>query len=243
MRLFRVVDEDLAWLAEQPETAMAVQMVALELPGGRYSVAVVAGGRVVWDMSGSEDDGKVERLLDEPWLSGGEAESRAEPFEAWVAQLPPFEGILRNGRVVDRRFWIVPAGPFPPPPAPPTTVYGHLPFVGQCGRDEVYYRWEPFPTSRRIDPSTNAVSPGTFTAPLSEVPFVASGFGAVGRYALPGLSPANWRWELRPPRGTRFRCGASVPLYGQAGGGVECVFDSGFANVGPIANPVVLPTL
>lgn len=87
------------------------------------------------------------------------------------------------------------------------------------------------------------MSPGTFTAPASEAPFIASGFGAVGRFALPNLSPANWRWEIRPPSGTPFRCGASVPLYGQAGGGVEVEFSQGFANVGPIANPVVLPAL
>lgn len=243
MRLYKVADQDLVWLSEQPESAMAVQLILVDQPAGGHSVVVVAGGRVVWDMSGSEDDGRVARLLDEPWLSGGEAGSLVDRFEAWVAQLPPFGRGLRNGKVVGSRFWIAPIGPFPPPPVPPTTVYGHLPFVGQCGRDEVFYRWEPFPTSRRIDPSTNTVSSGTFTAPFSEATFVASGFGAVGRYALPGLSPANWRWELQPPLGTRFRCGASVPLYGQAGGGVECVFDAGFVNDGPIANPIVLPSM
>jgi hypothetical protein len=73
------------------------------------------------------------------------------------------------------------------------------------------------------------------------VPFVTSGFGAVGRFALPSLSPACWRWELRPPPAIMFRCGASVPPYRQSGGGVEAEFPAGFVNVGAIASPVILP--
>ena len=40
-----------------------------------------------------------------------------------------------------------------------------------------------------------------------------------------------------------MKYGASVPLYGQSGGGVEVMFPKGTKNRGPIANPVVLPIL
>lgn len=55
--------------------------------------------------------------------------------------------------------------------------------------------------------------------------------------------PAQWRWEIKPPTGTTFKCGASIPFNGQSGGGVEVMFRGLFNNEGPIANPVVLPIL
>jgi hypothetical protein len=58
---------------------------------------------------------------------------------------------------------------------------------------------------------------------------VPSGFSAVGRFALPSLLPAIWRREIVPPLGTTYLCGAVVPMYGQAGGGVEVKFDNGAA--------------
>ena len=38
-------------------------------------------------------------------------------------------------------------------------------------------------------------------------------------------------------------CGASVPLYGQSGGGVEVRFPTKATNRGPIPNPIVLPVM
>ncbi len=40
-----------------------------------------------------------------------------------------------------------------------------------------------------------------------------------------------------------MRCGAVIPNYGQSGGGVEVFFPNGAANVGPIANPVIIPAM
>lgn len=80
-----------------------------------------------------------------------------------------------------------------------------------------------------------------YAAPMSDLPLVPTGLSAVSRYALPSLLPARWRYELRPPAGTKMRYGASVPLYGQSGGGVEVMFPLPFNNVGHIADPVLLP--
>jgi len=129
------------------------------------------------------------------------------------------------------------------PPSPPRAVYGHVPLFGLTKTDDVFYRYESFPTSRRINQSTLQVAPGTFAAPQSELPFMPTGLSAVARCALPSVMPARWRWEIQPVPGTPMRFGASVPLYGQSGGGVEVEFPNGTANRGPIANPVVLPIL
>ena len=66
---------------------------------------------------------------------------------------------------------------------------------------------------------------------------------AVARFALPNLMPACYRWELQPDSGTLIECGASVPLYGQSGGGVEVRFPKDTNNRCPIADPVILPPL
>jgi hypothetical protein len=128
------------------------------------------------------------------------------------------------------------------PPAPPS-IYGHVPFHRLSTPNAVFYRCEPWPTSRRIQRHGQLIAPGTFAIPASELPLVPTGFAAVGRYALPFLPPACFRWELQPMSGTPFQCGASVPLYGQAGGGVEVVFHRGAGNRCPFADPVILPEL
>jgi hypothetical protein len=55
--------------------------------------------------------------------------------------------------------------------------------------------------------------------------------------------PACYRYELQPDANTDIECGASVPLYGQSGGGVEVKFVKQTNNRCAIANPVVVPAL
>jgi hypothetical protein len=50
---------------------------------------------------------------------------------------------------------------------------------------------------------------------------VNSGFGAVGRYALPIPVPASNVFEYEFPIGTVLSVGTVLPSFGQAGGGVE----------------------
>ena len=127
-------------------------------------------------------------------------------------------------------------GPLPP-------VAAHLPFNTLTEDGEVFYRWESWPSSKRIDQSTNTIAPWTFVSPSSEVPFSLTGFSAVSRMALPSFFPAMFRWRINPDIGTSILCGAVVPMFGQSGGGVEACFDQSANNLGPIANPVLLPPL
>lgn len=173
-------------------------------------------------------------------------------FNSWIRSLPEAP---ENIRVVDAdedaifassilAYFILRAkGPIPTPPARPPHVYGHLPFTGVCTDGDVFYRFESSPTSWRVNQSTGEISGGTYGCPPSELPMIPSGLAAVARYALPSVLPARWRYEIRPEPGTIFRYGASVPLYGQSGGGVEVMFPNDFKNVGPIANPVIMPEL
>ena len=249
MRLFRIRGEDQDWLANLPETSMGLQVTAGSEASYDELVLAIGGQVAVYYRELLRHDGEVSaiEILSETWLSRDDhalETTREEQFADWLERLKPFEMPLQNSRIVPSiEFKLFPIGPFPQPPPPSQWTYGHLPFVGLTGADEVYYRWEPWPTSKRIHQITGKVVPGTFTAPMSELPFMPTGFSAVARLALPGLLPACFRWELQPPARTPTRCGAGVPMYGQSGGGVEVAFNDGFNNIGPIANPVVLPPL
>jgi hypothetical protein len=242
MTLFKVKPDATAWLSGQPETAMGFQLVRRS---GSEPLLIVWGGQVaaiLGDilMPSEGPDG----FLGLEWRTADE--DRVGLFDRWKNSLDVIE-IDKNSTVLPSSslFLIVsaPSTALPAPPAAPTPVYGHTPFLASTEPGDVFYRWEAWPASRRIDPTTGAVSPGTFTAPNSEVMFMPTGFSAVARLALPSLLPACFRWELHPPAGTSVLCGACVPLYGQAGGGVEVVFPAGFTNAGAIAAPVILPAL
>jgi hypothetical protein len=142
-------------------------------------------------------------------------------------------------------YLVTPLGPLPAPPARPASIYGHLPFGTTTASDTVIYRWEAFPTSRRITRTTGGgtIAADTYAAPASEMPFAPTGFSAVARFALPNLLPACFRWELQPLANTPIECGAAVPLYGQSGGGVEVKFPSSTTNRCPIADAVLLPAM
>lgn len=96
--------------------------------------------------------------------------------------------------------------------------------------NRVCYRFSAFYPDRRINPKTGDILPGTYATTKSEVPFVPSGFAAVGRFALPNNQPASYCYEIEAPVGTTVSFGTVAPAFGQAGGGVEAYFHDGFTN-------------
>jgi hypothetical protein len=201
------------------------------------------------------EPGNARQYLENNWLRPGiPREARVAAFGQWLRDLDRAPRLVTaNSTEAWPSFWgamgpVVPNGILPHPPPPPPTIYGHLPFTTTTLPDTVIYRWEAFPTSRRIVRSTDPANPptiaqGTYAAPASEVPFAVTGFAAVARFALPNLMPACFRYELQPVLDTPIECGASVPLYGQSGGGVEVKFTNQTDNRCAIADPIILPAL
>ncbi len=108
--------------------------------------------------------------------------------------------------------------------------------------NRVFYRFSAFYPDRRINQKTGDVLPGTYATTESEVPFVPSGFAAVGRFALPNNQPASYRYEIEAPKGVTVSFGTVAPAFGQAGGGVEAYFHDGFTNQRiPSSSPTRLP--
>ena len=180
-------------------------------------------------------------------------------YNRWLKELPTPDEIwpveTDRGQMLNVLAGVNP----PPPPTRPTVRPGsphgrgslpaltplvpHLPFHTVTQKHEVFYRWESWPSSFRINQTTGQIAPWTFASPSLELPFIPTGFAAVARAALPSFFPAVFRWALQPDIGTSILCGAVVPMHGQAGGGVEVCFDIGARNFGPIANQVVIDPL
>jgi hypothetical protein len=259
MRLYRI--ENPAAFDEAPEVAMDVQLAGRRDKESPYSYIVV-GGRVAISTY-EEPETPIHEYLDQPWLKPNlPLDERVWFFERWLHGLA--EALVLEPKsptdfiqpvMLQRQeyreetrvlaYLVTPLGPLPTPPARPASIYGHLPFGTTTASDTVIYRWEAFPTSRRITRTTGGgtIAADTYAAPASETPFAATGFSAVARFALPNVLPACFRWELQPPANTPIECGASVPLYGQSGGGVEVKFPSFTTNRCPIADPVLLPVM
>lgn len=244
----RLSEDAIAEFDRTPEAGMGLHWASDQKTGARCAVI---GGMVVIDLAvwetGSSREGLPETLPS--WIfSDGGREGTLSRFSNWfhsleIAKVVPVSPPPPGGAGID-----TPGGRVKAPPSSGGSVYGHLMFLSHSEAESVFYRWEAFPTSRRIDQAHGTVLPGTFAAPMSELAFMPTGFSAVARCALPNPFPACFRWELQPRSGADFYCGASVPLFGQSGGGVEVMFlappnGSDIAMRGPIANPVVLPAL
>jgi hypothetical protein len=241
MSITKLSEGDREKIDKDPEVAMNIQIARR-----RQDYVVVVSGRIaiVYDESIISQLNRLNEVLRGP-ADDADA-SYANKLEQWTEALPtsaPLTSVpVSEALAVLKFIHLGPRYPFPAPPPASPILYGHLPFQGLSSGQEIFYRYETYPTSRRINRKTNKVNlPNTYASPERDADFVNSGLGAVARYALPQLLPARWRYELRPPPGTTVNYGASVPLYGQSGGGVEVSFPSPFTNSGSIPPPVVLP--
>ena len=106
--------------------------------------------------------------------------------------------------------------------------------------NRVFHRFSASNPDRRVDPLTGSFLAGTYAAPASEVPFVPTGFVAVGRFALPNTLPASFHYEIEAPAGTSVDFGTVAPAFGQAGGGVEAYFAHAVPNAKSPPAPVAM---
>ena len=127
-------------------------------------------------------------------------------------------------------------------PAPSVALPSSLVKHVTLGGPRVFHRFSAYNPDRRVDPVTGSFLPGTYAAPESEVPFVPTGFLAVGRFALPNNLPASHHYETEASGGTSVDFGTVAPAFGQAGGGVEAYFAGGAVNARiPPTPPSTLP--
>jgi hypothetical protein len=248
MQLLRLQGYDAAEFATAPEAAMDLHLG--QSNNGEFYLVI--GCRVGLLLNESTFTEPENSYLGEGWLGPGiSAEARQGAFGQWLNALPPAPPLATaTPAQAWASFWgamgpVVPIGTLPPPPPRPPSIYGHLPFKATTLQETVIYRWEAYPTSRRINRIVNppTIAQDTYAAPASEAPFAVTGFAAVVGFSLPHPRPARFRSKLQPVAGTQIECGASVPLYGQSGGGVEVKFTNLTHNRCAIADPIILPAL
>ena len=245
MNVFQIEEQDQTQFAELPE-------IAMDLNFGRvnsqyYLVRSCRLAILLDENTFTEPQGTLFAATD----PNQSPQDQANYFQNWADNLPILTEIkTATPANAWSSFWgaigpVSPINPLPPAPPNPPVIFGHLPFKATTLANSVIYRWEAYPTSRRINRSTNPpqIAKDTYAAPASELPFALTGFAAVARFALPSLLPACYRYELQPNAGTAIECGASVPLYGQSGGGVEVKFTGLTKTRCAIADPIVLPAL
>jgi hypothetical protein len=244
MRIFRIDEYNQYQFAELPEIAMNLNFGR---SGSNFYLVVSCSMAVFLDQTTFTEPETSFFPSDE--TPAASSDRRTRDFMQWFNDLSPLSNLVA---ATPQQAWssfigaigpVTPIGKLASPPPAPPSLFGHLPFKAKTLDDTVIYRWEAYPTSRRIDLVAKTIAKDTYAAPASEVPFAPTGFAAVARFALPNLMPACYRYELQPAPHTDIECGASVPLYGQSGGGVEVKFVTQANNRGAIANPVVLPAL
>jgi len=243
MAVYKLDGDQTKSISEEPEVAMDIQIVQVE-----EQVAIVIGCRLAITLD-EHLEANFSRMREVMELTGiPSGETYGQRLVAWTQSLddcPPITVVPKHQALTALALiHLGPRGVMLGMPARPSYIYGHLPHHGTCDGSDVFYRYEAYPTSIRIDRKANKITKrDTYAAPASEAPFTPTGLSAVGRFALPSLAPHCTRWELTPKNGTPVHYGASVPLYGQSGGGVEIMLPKPFDNAVPIPNPTILPIL
>lgn len=87
--------------------------------------------------------------------------------------------------------------------------------------DTRFSRYTSSPIDGSFDIPSRQINQDTYLTSINDQQFVNSGFGAVGRYALPLPIPASYQHDYTLPAGTKLLVGTVAPYFGQAGGGVE----------------------
>jgi hypothetical protein len=113
------------------------------------------------------------------------------------------------------------------------------PYPFSARADDEFVRYSAFLNDRRIGPG-GSLLPGTYATSKTDARLAATGYGAVGRYALPNPRAAIHRFDIVVPVGTSGLVGTVVPAFGQAGGGVEIEFTGG-APSGSVQSSTRIP--
>jgi hypothetical protein len=167
----------------QPEVAMNIQIAKQE-----ETYAVVVAGRIAI----AYDEAivaQLSRLNEVLGSSEGVADSYAERLERWTEGLQTSQPItpipVEEALVVLGFIHFGPRSPLPRTPWRPSYVYGHLPFHGMASGNDIFHRYEAYPTSRRIDLKTNGViKPDTYASPGLDAAYVNSGSRRGGEVCL-----------------------------------------------------------
>jgi hypothetical protein len=105
--------------------------------------------------------------------------------------------------------------------------------------NDTFVRYSAFRADRRIGSQGN-VLPGTYATSAMDAKLALTGYGNVGRYALPNLLPPVYQFDITMPTPTPAMVGTIAPAFGQAGGGAEIELTQG-SPAGTVQGPKMIP--
>lgn len=225
MRMWNLNEDAIRSLTELPETGMGFQLVEAVLWGNNLPLLVLNSERAIdlrqVKLTPGDDPATILRngmlIIDSMKLG---------VLETLFAAPQPHSFRLLNARIGQLPGARGAAAAAAPQAVMPSSLVKHL----VLSTNRVFHRFSAFNPDRRVDPFTGSFLPGTYAVPESEVPFVPTGFVAVGRFALPNNLPASFHYQIEAPVGTAVAFGTVAPAFGQAGGGVEAYFDKAVIN-------------
>lgn len=108
-----------------------------------------------------------------------------------------------------------------------TGTAGAIPLIGSdtLAASTVFYRCISTATDHRF--IAGQLTAGTYLTTALDKTYINSGYGTVGRFALPLPIPASTVIEYELPKGTAIDVGTVAPMFGQSGGGVEVQLPAG----------------
>jgi hypothetical protein len=235
MKMWNLGEEAIRSLAQLPETGMGFQLVEAMILGSRTPLLVLNSEHAIdlkeIELIPGDDPATILRnglrVIDA---------MKSRPVVTMFAAPQPRKFRLLSSRVGPMPMSAGAAAPVAPQVALPSSLVKHV----RLSANRIFHRYSSFNPDRRVDPVTGSFLPGTYAAPESEVPFVPTGFVAVGRFALPNNLPASYHYEIEAPIGTAVDFGTVAPAFGQAGGGVEAYFSNSVTNAKVPPTPVTM---
>lgn len=189
MRMWNLNEDAIKSLTDLPETGMGFQVVEAVLWEKNAPLLVLNSERAL-------DLGQIELMPgDDPAtiLRNGMRivdAMKLDVVETLFAAPQPHSFRLLNSRI-GKMPTSTAAASAAPQAAMPSSLVKHV----VLSANRVFHRFSAFNPDRRVDPVTGSFLPGTYAAPESEVPFVPTGFVAVGRFALPNNLPASYHYR------------------------------------------------
>jgi hypothetical protein len=204
-----------------PETGMGFQLVEATVSGYRIPLLVINSERAI-DVSqlGLEDSQDASAILRNGLRIMEMMNSGV--VTTVVAAPQPHSFRLLASRISS----VIPVAGASPAIALPSSLVKHV----KLASNRIFHRFSAFSPDRRVTLGTGSLVAGTFATPESEIPFIPTGFAAVGRLALPNNLPASHHYVIEAPSGTNVDFGTVAPAFGQAGGGVEAYFSNAVTN-------------
>ncbi len=227
MKMINLNDSAINELLDLPETGMGFQFVDATFWGDRKRFLVFNSEHAIdiTELNLSTTDEIYELLQNERKIISYLDFER----DLTISAPAPHSFELISTRVATPS---APAGK--PIAATPSTLVKHV----NLANNRKFFRFSAFNPDRRVDPATGDFRPGTYATVESELPFVQTGFVAVGRFALPNNIPASYRYTIEAPKYTPVSFGTVAPAFSQAGGGVEAYFAKKVINQQKPMQPV-----